>query len=110
MWYTYFMKEDIKNAERAILFAQQVRRMHARRTPTNSKRRNNDIELGITRLHEAMKPIRAMTAKARFQPFNSISAEQRELVQSVSLRLQTERRKLWKLKKVNKNAKREEAA
>jgi hypothetical protein len=103
MWYDSFMpielpKDAIEAADAAVIFAQQVRRMHRRRTNKNSAQRESDIALAITRLKEAMAPLRSEIGRFPYGPQTEAAEANRQAIRDVSERIQRERRKLWKMK------------
>lgn len=94
--------EDLKNAlegaEAAVSFAQQVRRYHRRRTHRTAQQRTTDVELAITRLREAMAPLRSEIGRFPYGAQTDAAEREREKVRNASEAIQRERRKLWKMR------------
>jgi hypothetical protein len=103
MWYDSVMpkelpKEAIDAALAAIEFAQLVRRQHRRRTGRDSAQRRTDIELALTRLKEAMGPLRSEIGRFPYGPQTTAAEANRDRIRDVSAAIQRERRKLWKMR------------
>lgn len=103
MWYDSRMpielpRDDIEAADAAVIFAQQVRRMHRRRTNKSSAQRASDIDLALTRLKEAMAPLRSEIGRFPYGPQTDLAESNREAIREASERIQRERRKLHKMK------------
>ena len=103
MWYDSLMPTELPNdaiesAEAAVAFAQQVRRFHRRRTNRLSSQRERDIELALERLKEAMLPIRSEIGRFPYGPQTDLAERNREKIRDASKQIQSERRKLWKMK------------
>lgn len=81
-----------------MIFAQQVRKRHARRTDVRSPARAEDIETALARLKIAMKPLRSAIGSFTYGPQTSIAEENRQTIREASLALQRESRKLHKMK------------
>lgn len=90
--------KDIEAADAAIAYAQQVRSYHRRRTTKESKQRTTDIALALERLREAMKPLRTHIGRFPLGPQTGAAEANRELIRGASLAIQSERRKLWKMR------------
>lgn len=88
----------INDAASAVAYAQQVRRFHARRTAATSKQRAADIELALTRLKEAMRPLRTEIGRFPYGPQTTVAEANRQAIRDASAQIQKERRKLWKLR------------
>jgi hypothetical protein len=91
-------KDAIEQAEAAVAFAVQVRKYHARRTQKNSTQRGEDINRALDRLKDAMKPLRSEIGRFPYGPQNPVAEANRDKIRAASAALQTERRKLWKLR------------
>lgn len=87
-------KDLVAEANKAIEYAQSVRKAHARKTKRGSPQRGTDIKIASDRLYEAMKPIRRQVARLPYQK----QVEGADELRAASEGLQRERRKLWKLK------------
>lgn len=103
MWYDSLMpnelpKADIEVAEAAVIFAQQVRKMHRRRTARNSERRAKDVEMALDRIRDAMSPLKSHIGAFPYGPQTTIGERNRQAVREASAALQRERRKLWKMR------------
>lgn len=103
MWYDSFMptelpKDAIDAADAAVLFAQAVRRQHRRRTARNTERRARDIETALSRLREAMEPLRSEIGRFPYGPQTTIAERNRQKIREASASIQVERRKLHKMK------------
>lgn len=92
-------QDAIEAADAAVIFAQQVRRIHRRRSNKLSKQRASDIELALTRLKEAMGPLRSEIGRFPYGPQTSVAEANREAIRTASERIQVERRKLWKMRR-----------
>ena len=104
MWYASLMPTQLpdkalKNAEAAVANAQRVRSYHARRTEVGSPQREEDIQIALTRLKEAMKPIKSEIGKFPYGPQTEQAEQNRDTIRVVSEAIQTERRKLWKMRR-----------
>ena len=106
MWYdasmprktaTTTLEDELKAAERAVEFAQQVRASHRRRTDKKSPQRAEDIGTALKMLKEAMKPLRSRIGRFASEPLTVGLQERRAPIYAASLALQAERRKLWKM-------------
>lgn len=103
MWYSSLMPEelpdqDLELAEEAVLYAQSVRRLHRRRTDRNSSQRKADIEMALSGLRKAMRPLRTHIGRFPYGPATVTAEKNREAIYEASRRVQSERRKLWKMK------------
>lgn len=101
VWYTSPMneyKEAVDAAERAVEHARQVRAHHRRRTDKQSVQRKTDIQLALDRLRETMAPLRSHLGRFPYLPESHTIRNARERMLDVSQEIQTERRKLWKMK------------
>jgi hypothetical protein len=102
MWYDSLMpselpKDAIEAAEAAVVYAQGVRRIHARRTAKTAARRVEDIDGALERLREVMAPLRSEIGKFPYGPQTTIAERNRSKIKAVSGAIQVERRKLWKM-------------
>jgi len=103
MWYDSCMPEELPEnileaAQSAVAYAQQVRRFHRRRTNRNTTQRATDMELALTRLREAMAPLRSEIGRFPYGPQTPIAAKNRDAIRAASDSIQVERRKLHKMK------------
>jgi hypothetical protein len=89
----------IEAADAAVVFAQQVRRIHRRRTDKSSKQRKTDIELALSRLKEAMAPLRTEIGRFPYGPQTGPAERNRQVIRNASDAIQRERRKLHKMRK-----------
>lgn len=110
MWYIVPMNGhpielEIQKAEAAIRYAQDVRSHHRRRTNKGNPQREADLKSGVRRIKSAMKPLRSYLGRAQYEEQTAEHLEQVELVKEISQRLQTERRKLWKMRSKKKPSK-----
>ena len=92
-------------AESAVLFAQQVRTKHRRKKRRSSEQRRADIEEALKRLKDAMRPLRSEIGRFPYGPQTDEAEANRERIRDLSAALQTERRKLWKMRKATKGEK-----
>jgi hypothetical protein len=83
--------------EAAIEYAQQVRKLHRRRSQKNSKQRLDDILMALERLKEAMVPIRSEIGRFPYGPQTDAAEARRQQIKDCSASIQSERRKLWKM-------------
>lgn len=110
MWYDIQMQghpiqPEIQKAEAAIQYAQWVREHHRRRTNKGNPQREADLKNGLKQIKSAMKPLRTYLGQARWKEQTPEHLEQVVFVKELSQRLQTERRKLWKMKNKKKKSK-----
>lgn len=91
------LEQELAAADRAVEFAQQVRARHRRRTDRSSPQRAQDVGVAMAMLKEAMRPLRSRIGRFPTQSQSQASEAIRAPVYGASLRLQAERRKLWKL-------------
>lgn len=103
MWYASSMprilpQDDLDAAYAARDYAQSVRRLHRRRTSRGSAQREQDIQLALDRLKDAITPLRSVIGTFPYGPQTTEAARNREDVLEASDALQRERRKLWKMK------------
>jgi hypothetical protein len=89
---------ELDAAQAAVMNAQRVREFHRRRTEKTSKQRLQDIDLALTRLREAMKPLKSMLGTFQYGPATQAAELNREAVREASAAIQRERRKLWKMR------------
>lgn len=92
-------QEAIEAADAAIAFAAQVRRFHRRRTDKRSQQRKDDIASALSRLKEAMDPLRSEIGRFPYGPQTPQAEANRERIRQASKAIQSERRKLWKMQK-----------
>lgn len=92
-------KGAIEAADAAVVFAQQVRRVHRRRTDKTSKQRKADIAMALERLKEAMAPLRTEIGRFPYGPQTGQAERNRQAIRAASLAIQRERRKLHKMRK-----------
>lgn len=90
--------QAMREAQDAVLFAQAVRQRHRRRTARGTAQREQDIQVALARLREAMRPLRSEIG--RFSRVHASPAAEivREDVRAASEAIQRERRKLFKMK------------
>lgn len=88
----------IEYADAAVVYAQQVRRMHRRRTDKKSPRRAEEIEGALARLREAMRPLRSEIGRFPYGPQTTAAEANRDRIRAASEAIQIERRKLHKMK------------
>lgn len=102
MWYASSMPEDqrdmVEAGHAAVAYAQQVRKFHRRRTAKTSQQREADIEMALERLREAMEPIRSEIGRFPYGPQTTVAEARREAIRECSAAIQSERRKLWKMR------------
>lgn len=91
-------EQELQTAAAAIEFAQQVRTYHRRRTRRGSVQREQDIELALARIKEAMAPLRSIIGKFPYGPQGQTAEDNRQTIRDMSDALQRERRKLHKMK------------
>ena len=91
-------KNIIEGADAAVVFAQQVRRIHRRRSNKTSAQRVSDIELALTRLKEAMRPLRTEIGRFPYGPQSDLAERNRQKIRDASAAIQRERRKLFKMR------------
>lgn len=92
------IEPKLKEARAAIRHAQDTRQFHRRRSDRGSKQREQDIAEAIRRLKAAMVPLRSFRGSAPYKPQTRSHFELVERVEQASRSLQSERRKLWKMK------------
>jgi hypothetical protein len=91
-------QDCIERAEAAVAYAQQVRRIHRRRSKKSSTQRNEDIELALTRIKAAMAPLRSEIGRFPYGPATDTAERNRKKIREASTSLQRERRKLFKMR------------
>ena len=90
-------KDVIAAAEAAIVFAQQTRKLHRRRTQVQSDQRQRDIEQALTRLRDAMAPLRSEIGRFPYGPQTTVAERNRQRIRDASTDIQRERMKLHKM-------------
>lgn len=90
-------KEQLEEARKAADYARRTREYHKWRTSTDSRQRRTDATLAVTRIRNAMAPLRSYLGAAPYGPQTAAASEFTARVKKLSLNLQRERRKLWKL-------------
>jgi hypothetical protein len=103
MWYDSFMDEPSFNKMRdsaagAVKYAQDVRAFHRKRTRPGERARETDIRHALAGVRRAMKPIRSTLGRAPYDHHGSEQEHYYDALREASQRLQSERRKLWKLR------------
>ncbi len=93
----------IRDADDAVAFAERVRKVHARRTAPGDSQREDDIRNGLARLRDAMQPLRSVLGSFPFEPQTESAVARREGVRAASERVQSQRRKLTKMRNRNPN-------
>lgn len=91
-------EHDLAAAEAAAENAARVRKLHRRETPKGDPRREADLKLAQERIQLAMRPLRSFMCGYAYGPQSETRANTRERVEAISLQLQAERRKLWKMR------------
>ena len=94
-----FNPQHLITAQAAVEHAQSVRRLHRRTTPRGAPSREKDLQLALDRIKDAMRPIRAYLCGFQYGPQTEAAFEIRAKVESASVALQAERRKLFKMQK-----------
>jgi hypothetical protein len=89
---------ELDAAQAAVMNAQRVREFHRRRTEKSSKQRQQDIDLALDRLKEAMKPLKSMIGRFPYGPATEAAERNRDDIREASEAIQRERRKLWKMR------------
>lgn len=87
----------LESADRAVANARAVREYHRRRTEKQSIQRKTDIQVALSRLREAMKPLKSAIGKFPYGPVTVTAEENRQAIRDRSHAIQSERRKLWKM-------------
>lgn len=82
----------------AVDYATNVRKYHAKRSDRDSQQRKDDIAMALTRLREAMKPLRSEIGRFPYGPQTTAADAIRKEVRTASSAIQRERRKLWKMR------------
>lgn len=104
MWYDAKMAEhpiqtDLKAAFAAVRHARDVRKFHARRTKKGSAQREMDLLEALSRLRDAMTPLRSYLGSIPYREESHARSSMTQNVIEASKAIQSERRKLWKMKK-----------
>lgn len=100
MWYASFMPQsDLERAALAVENAQGVRKFHRRRSEPGTNQRERDIAVALERIKEAMRPLRSEIARFPYRPNAVITDAEKQRLRDASKALQTERRKLHKMKR-----------
>lgn len=97
-------KSAMNEAEAAVRHARLVREQHRRRTERGQPRRESDIALALTRLREAMRPLRSEIGRFAYGPATEVAKNNRQRIRDASDAIQRERRKLWKMQSKRKAA------
>lgn len=92
------IEQHVEAAELAVDYATNVRRYHAKRSDRDSQQRKDDIEMALSRLKEAMKPLRSEIGRFPYGAQTDAAEAVREKVRESSDAIQRERRKLWKMR------------
>jgi hypothetical protein len=103
MWYASSVPNDLPEellaaAERAVHHARHVREFHRRRSARTRPQRVADVEIAQARLAQAMKPLRRLIHQFPYGPQTETAENNRKIIREASQALQTERRKLHKMK------------
>ena len=93
----------IRDADDAVAFAEQIRKVHARRTAPGASQREADIRNGLDRLRDAMRPLRSALGSFPFEAQTDSAEMRRAGVSAASERVQSQRRKLTKMRNRNPN-------
>lgn len=101
------MENPLKQAARAIQFAQEVRSYHRRRTERGSRQRAADLLEAQKRLRDAMKPLRSYLGRAPYGPQTHTAQREIARVRKASKALQGERRRIWKMQQPYKPKRKE---
>jgi len=88
----------LDDAEAAIKYARTVREYHRRRTEKVSPQRKTDIEVALSRLKRAMKPLKSAIGRFPYGPQTDTAEANRQAIRDASDAIQRERRKLWKMR------------
>ncbi len=91
-------RQELKAAAAAVEYAQTVRSAHRRRSDPTSIQRLSDVDEGLRRIKRAMRPIRSMIGAFPYGPPGPEAEKNRQILRDVSSELQSERRKLWKMR------------
>lgn len=92
-------QQAIDDADAAVAFAAQVRKFHRRRTDKRqSSQRAADIESALSRLRDAMEPLRSEIGRFPYGAQTDVAERNRETIREASAAIQRERRKLWKMR------------
>ena len=91
--------DEITEADAAVRNAQTVRSYHRKRSRRGNAQRETDIKLALDRLAEAMKPLRSQIGRFPYGPQTDKAEANRQVIYEASRRIQSERRKLWKMQK-----------
>lgn len=96
---TVLPQQAIDDADAAVAFAAQVRKFHRRRTDKRqSVQRSADIESALSRLKDAMEPLRSEIGRFPYGAQTDAAERNRETIRDASAAIQRERRKLWKMR------------
>jgi hypothetical protein len=95
-------EDDLNLALAAVEHAQSVRKLHRRRTDKGNKQRNQDIGIALERLQSSMRPLRREIGRFPYGPQTDTAERNRDAIRAASKAVQSERRKLWKMRKTNK--------
>lgn len=91
------LSDALEAADAAVDNAQAVRKFHRRRTDKRSKQRQQDIDIALERIKDAMKPLRSFLGRFAYGPQTEAAWAKYYAVSEASKALQAERRKLWKM-------------
>lgn len=100
----------VRAAEAAVAHAQDVRAAHRKKTLKGNNQREADIQFALNRLKRVMAPIRSELARMQYDKPSIHAPEpwrsKRKVLTEASQAIQSERRKLWKMKERKKYGKR----
>lgn len=92
------IKKMLEDARSAAAFARRTRERHGKQTDRDSPQRIEDIELALARIREAMQPLRTEIGRFPYGAQTDAAERVRDRIRAASAALQSERRKLWKMK------------
>lgn len=88
----------IKRGWDAVQFAQDVRSVIRKKHPKGHRQREADLEIAQERVQEAMTPIRSRLCQMQYLKGTPAHEKEYKRLRKVSEALQSERRKLWKMR------------
>jgi hypothetical protein len=91
------LTDALKEADLAVKNAQEVRVFHRKRSERTDRQRVNDLKMAEARVKAAMRPLRSAIGKFPHEPQTQNNIDRQERIRAASARLQSERRKLWKM-------------
>lgn len=98
------IEQALREADLAVKHAQEVRVYHRKRSARDDPQRRSDLQMALTRVKAAMEPLRSEIGKFPTQHGTAVILARQERIRKASLALQRERRKLWKMLRIERTS------